>query len=109
MTNTDLLAALERLGMSQAEFARKLIELGDTRRFDTLIRSLSNQTRGTFPVAGEVRVIINLLEQLAEAGRPLKKSKDVEHAIVVNGKTVAVVVTRGNVKLVTGEVEEAFA
>ncbi|MGI4851990.1 MAG: hypothetical protein ACRYGR_08625 [Janthinobacterium lividum] len=71
MTADDFQAALGRLGLSQAGFARKLRELGDPRPEASILRSISSYWTGSYKVPGELHVILRTLEAPAAAPRGL--------------------------------------
>ena len=62
MSGTEFRAALADLGFTQSSFVRKLIELGDHRKFETILRSVANYARGVSCVPGEMCVVLNLLK-----------------------------------------------
>lgn len=57
----DFNAQLTALGLSQSALARRMHELGDPRSVPTILRSVSNWSRGFVAVPGEMWVVIRLL------------------------------------------------
>ena len=56
-------ARLDDLGIGQSELARSMIQLGDDRQFDTILRSLRRMVSGEARVSGEMRAMIGMMLQ----------------------------------------------
>jgi hypothetical protein len=63
MTRDEFRRRIEALGFSQSSLARRMIELGDSRTFAAVLRSVSNYATGVTGVPGEIGVILTLLER----------------------------------------------
>ena len=62
MSGQEFRKRLEALGFSQTAFARRLVELGDPRSVEQVLRSISNYASGVTKVPGFVIVILNLMD-----------------------------------------------
>jgi hypothetical protein len=57
----DFRAGLDELGLSQRRLAAKMMALGDSRAFDTILRGVQRMATGEARVSGEMQVIVTLL------------------------------------------------
>jgi len=74
MTDQEFREALESLGFNQSSFARRMIELGDPRSFETALRTISNYARGASGVPAEMEVVLRAMERFpAFRGQPLTR------------------------------------
>jgi hypothetical protein len=62
MSGQEFRKRLAALGFSQTAFARRLVELGDPRSVEQVLRSISNYASGATKVPGFVIVILNLMD-----------------------------------------------
>jgi hypothetical protein len=82
MSGQEFRKRLAALGFSQTAFARRLVELGDPRSVEQVLRSISNYASGATKVPGFVMVILNLMDASDAArgevsGRRRKKGQTV--------------------------------
>ena len=76
MTRPEYRDTLARLGYTQSGLARTMIEMGDPRSFNTVLRAISAQSSGESKVSGEMCVILTLLERQAPA--PLEPRQTID-------------------------------
>jgi hypothetical protein len=62
MSGQEFRKRLEALGFGQTAFARRLVELGDPRSVEQVLRLISNYASGATKVPGFVIVILNLMD-----------------------------------------------
>jgi hypothetical protein len=74
MTDQEFRGLLEDMGFNQSSFARRLIELGDPRSFETALRSIANYARGASGVPAEMVVVLRVMERWpAVRGKPVTR------------------------------------
>lgn len=77
MTAEEFRARIEPRFGGPTGFARWLAENGDPRSLKTILRSVSNWSRGVAAVPGEVCVLLNLLPTDRQNGsRPSRKTRN---------------------------------
>ena len=57
---------LDNLGLGQSELARKMLELGDDRKFDRILRNIQRMANGDARVSGEMRVMLAMMAAQAK-------------------------------------------
>ncbi len=76
-------ADLKELDETLSELAKRMIDLGDHRSFQTILRSLQRMVAGDIGVSGEIRVIVKML--LCRQRRCEKKNNDLVWKTLPNG------------------------
>jgi hypothetical protein len=72
---------LEALGVGNSALARAMIENGDDRRFDTIVRGLRRMATGEARVSGEMRASLTMMRSKPAGSRPGRAPKPFEFTL----------------------------
>lgn len=72
---------LEALGVGNSALARAIIENGDDRQFDTIVRGLRRMATGEARVSGEMRALLTMMRRKPAGGRPGRAPKPFEFTL----------------------------
>lgn len=72
---------LEALGIGNSALARAMIENGDDRQFDTIVRGLRRMATGEARVSGEMRALLTIMRSKPEEGRRSRAPKPFEFTL----------------------------
>lgn len=76
MTGPEMRAKLKELGYSLSDFARWMIEHGDDRSIDSILRTNQRMVSGKARVAGEMVALLGLIAYDAEIKKARRKDLD---------------------------------
>ena len=72
---------LEALGIGNSALARAMIENGDDRQFDTIVRGLRRMATGEARVSGEMRTLLTMMRSNPAGGRRGRAPKPFEFTL----------------------------